>query len=651
MDYGYTMPRLLKLLLDMDLIEILWQQDIDLGISRNAFDANLREKSQAYEIEQHEKPELVEKPLDDSPPAGFSVDSETGEWISVPALPQNQDVAPLLIIPNTSDVENSVAPLDETFDIEEAMKILEAQLAEQAALDPVEPAQTSFELGESDITPDPIPGPLVDEIENLNSMVANNALNSLQDEPLVNEGRFLTDDVVPNEISPPDPSFARPMYEPHHTPPMFSRIMSMEQRWDDLTSIMLDDVSQINDTELFRPTGYPLEPESPASNLLPQFNSSLPTSSNDTNYDFGSNDVLFPNVSSIQPALPEPNESLIELLKSDDIEKMEFDEFPEVDADMKADHSPEDSTEEKRSRQMSLCTTTSESYADSAISGMSSPCGDMDEDVERNDSPYDFLLGATGGSYQSSPRSGKSRDDFYDSDGSFSDYSSSRHDSQLNYSSSSNDTGRRPSVTNIRNVNHNHTYHTQPGQPPREVKQYVKKDKDKVKETRDEKRIKSLKLPLSVDEIVEMPVDDLNQYMQEKPLTEDQLQLIKDIRRRGKNKVAAQNCRKRKMNEIDELQEEIDKFKENGAQLQVARHSMEDEMSAMRRKYDNLYAEVFKSLKDSDGDPYNPDLYSLQMTSDGAWVLMPRNTTTTVERRRRETKAEPKKKTHSKRKK
>jgi hypothetical protein len=273
----------------------------------------------------------------------------------------------------------------------------------------------------------------------------------------------------------------------------------------------------------------------------------------------------------------------------------------------------------------------------------------MDDDSDRNNSPYECLIGATGGSYQSSPQGGKSKDDFYDSDGSFSDYSSSRHDNHLNYSSSSNDTGRRPSNSGMRHVSHNHTYHTQPGQPPREVKQYVKKEKDKIKESRDEKRIKSLKVPLSMDEIIEMPVDELNNYMQEKPLTEDQLQVIRDIRRRGKNKVAAQNCRKRKMDEIDILQEEIDTFKKNSMELHEMHRDMEDEIAVMRRKYDNLYAEVFKSLKDSDGDPYNPDLYSLQLTSDGAWVLMPRNATTTLERR--ETKAEPKRKAHSKRKK
>ncbi len=40
-------------------------------------------------------------------------------------------------------------------------------------------------------------------------------------------------------------------------------------------------------------------------------------------------------------------------------------------------------------------------------------------------------------------------------------------------------------------------------------------------------------------------------------LTEPQKQLIRDIRRRGKNKVAAQNCRKRKIDTISSLQDEV----------------------------------------------------------------------------------------------
>ena len=35
------------------------------------------------------------------------------------------------------------------------------------------------------------------------------------------------------------------------------------------------------------------------------------------------------------------------------------------------------------------------------------------------------------------------------------------------------------------------------------------------------------------------------------------MKVCKDIRRRGKNKVAAQNCRKRKQETIEELQQQV----------------------------------------------------------------------------------------------
>ena len=46
-----------------------------------------------------------------------------------------------------------------------------------------------------------------------------------------------------------------------------------------------------------------------------------------------------------------------------------------------------------------------------------------------------------------------------------------------------------------------------------------------------------------------MPVEEFNGYIsgQVANLGQDQIQLMKDIRRRGKNKVAAQNCRRRKV--------------------------------------------------------------------------------------------------------
>ena len=56
--------------------------------------------------------------------------------------------------------------------------------------------------------------------------------------------------------------------------------------------------------------------------------------------------------------------------------------------------------------------------------------------------------------------------------------------------------------------------------------------------------------PRIADEIINSSVEEFNQMISNKKLTNDQIKLIRDIRRRGKNKVAAQNCRKRKLDII-----------------------------------------------------------------------------------------------------
>ena len=54
-------------------------------------------------------------------------------------------------------------------------------------------------------------------------------------------------------------------------------------------------------------------------------------------------------------------------------------------------------------------------------------------------------------------------------------------------------------------------------------------------------------------------MDEFNDLLSKNELSEDQLNVCRDIRRRGKNKVAAQNCRQRKIEQIDELQLKLKK--------------------------------------------------------------------------------------------
>jgi hypothetical protein len=47
----------------------------------------------------------------------------------------------------------------------------------------------------------------------------------------------------------------------------------------------------------------------------------------------------------------------------------------------------------------------------------------------------------------------------------------------------------------------------------------------------------------------------------------------------------------------------------------------------MKDKFGILYREIFQSLRDENGRPYDPQFYSLQQSSDGNVFLVPRNMT------------------------
>merc|ERR1711899_456444 len=54
--------------------------------------------------------------------------------------------------------------------------------------------------------------------------------------------------------------------------------------------------------------------------------------------------------------------------------------------------------------------------------------------------------------------------------------------------------------------------------------------------SRDERKAKKLGLPFLVTDIIDLPIDAFNELLTRHTLTEDQLMLCRDIRRRGKNK-------------------------------------------------------------------------------------------------------------------
>uniref|UniRef100_UPI0037E75567 transcription factor NF-E2 45 kDa subunit n=1 Tax=Semicossyphus pulcher TaxID=241346 RepID=UPI0037E75567 len=144
--------------------------------------------------------------------------------------------------------------------------------------------------------------------------------------------------------------------------------------------------------------------------------------------------------------------------------------------------------------------------------------------------------------------------------------------------------------------------------------------------SRDERRAMALKIPFPMDKIINLPVDDFNELLTQYTLTDTQLALVRDIRRRGKNKVAAQNCRKRKLESIIHLERELNQLQAQREHLAQERLEFKRSLAFIKCRLTDLYSDVFSHLRDEDGQPYSVDDYSLQQTPDGKIYLVPHST-------------------------
>lgn len=144
--------------------------------------------------------------------------------------------------------------------------------------------------------------------------------------------------------------------------------------------------------------------------------------------------------------------------------------------------------------------------------------------------------------------------------------------------------------------------------------------------SRDERRALALKIPFPLDKIINLPVDDFNELLSQYNLTDTQLALVRDIRRRGKNKVAAQNCRKRKLESIIQLEQELHQLQAQKEHLAQERLEFQRSIAFIKCRLSELYNEVFAHLRDEDGQPYSVNEYFLQQTPDGNIYLVPRET-------------------------
>ncbi|XP_032368044.1 transcription regulator protein BACH1 [Etheostoma spectabile] len=106
------------------------------------------------------------------------------------------------------------------------------------------------------------------------------------------------------------------------------------------------------------------------------------------------------------------------------------------------------------------------------------------------------------------------------------------------------------------------------------------------------KRAAEIQLPFPVEQISALSRGAFQQLLRQHQLTQDQQEFVHDVRRRSKNRVAAQRCRKRKLDSIHQLECEIKKLRSQKERLLQERTELEQNLEETRHSLCGLCKSV-----------------------------------------------------------
>ena len=126
----------------------------------------------------------------------------------------------------------------------------------------------------------------------------------------------------------------------------------------------------------------------------------------------------------------------------------------------------------------------------------------------------------------------------------------------------------------------------------------------------------NLSVTLERDKLLSMPADRFNHLLDRSGLSENDVAYMKEWRRKGKNKMAAQQARKRKREEVDEMAVEINRLQEELVMLREEQQSLQVELEHYPRECHRLEHVILTNYQAQHDSTVTPDTHRIVLLSD-----------------------------------
>nr|AAQ97978.1 nuclear factor-like 1 [Danio rerio]AFZ74951.1 nuclear factor-like 1a protein [Danio rerio] len=168
----------------------------------------------------------------------------------------------------------------------------------------------------------------------------------------------------------------------------------------------------------------------------------------------------------------------------------------------------------------------------------------------------------------------------------------------------------------LEHIGHDHTYNQPQSQrkPPKDL--FEESTEDNALEhlsSRDEKRARLMNIPFSNERIINLTVDEFNRLLEKYHLSEAQSHANQNtFAVEAKTSMAAQNCRRRKLDVLVELEHGVDSLRRLRAKLLREKSEISCSIKEVKQRLNSLYEEVYERLREEHGLLYCDNNFTLQ---------------------------------------